>query len=210
MVVVHKALRRELSLLPGVVSAVAPGDRRRSARIERHARLVLTFLREYHDSEDRLLWPVLRSRAALSNLLIDTVEEQHRLIADLSVGCQPEFTSWSHTGDPGQRDRIVEGLSELERALLTSLDFEESNMLPAIHEHLSVQEWSELNKQAIGNAASGPRARLTLAGVVLEDATPPEGAWFMNVMPSPRRMLWHAIGGRWYVRYSRSIRRDIR
>jgi hypothetical protein len=32
----------------------------------------------------------------------------------------------------------------------------------------------------------------------------------MNVMPSPRRMLWHAIGDRWYVRYSRSIRRDIR
>jgi hypothetical protein len=83
-------------------------------------------------------------------------------------------------------------------------------MFPAIHEHLSVQEWSELNKQAIGKGASGPRPRLILAGVVLEDATPPEGAWFMNVMPSPRRMLWHAIGGRWYVRSSRSIRRDIR
>jgi len=66
------------------------------------------------------------------------VEEQRRLIADLSVDCQPEFTSWSHTGDPGQRDRIVEGLSELERALLTSLDFEESHMFSAIHEHLSV------------------------------------------------------------------------
>ena len=68
MAVVHKALRRELSMLPGVVIAVAAGDRRRSARIERHARLVLTFLREYHDSEDRLLRPVLRSRAALSDL----------------------------------------------------------------------------------------------------------------------------------------------
>jgi hypothetical protein len=85
-------------------------------------------------------------------------------------------------------DRIVEGLSELGRALLTSLDFEESKP----------------NKQAIGNGAPGPRARLILAGLVLE------GAWFMNVMPSARRMLWHAIGGRWYVRYSRSIRRDIR
>jgi hypothetical protein len=52
---VHKALRREVSLLTGVVGAVAAGDRRRSAMIERHARLVLTFLREYHDSEDRLL-----------------------------------------------------------------------------------------------------------------------------------------------------------
>jgi len=50
---------------------------------------VVTFLREYHDGEDRLLWPVLRSRAALSDLLIDSVEEQHRLIADLSVGSRP-------------------------------------------------------------------------------------------------------------------------
>jgi uncharacterized protein YbjQ (UPF0145 family) len=34
---VHKALRRELSLLPGIVGGVAAGDRRRSARIGRHA-----------------------------------------------------------------------------------------------------------------------------------------------------------------------------
>jgi hypothetical protein len=88
--------------------------------------------------------------------------------------------------------------------------FAPAGALPAIREHFSVREWSELNKQAIGNGASGPRARLILAGLVLEDAMPPESAWFMNVMPSPRRMLWHAIGGRWYVRYSRSIRRDIR
>jgi hemerythrin-like domain-containing protein len=210
MIVVHKALRREFSLLPGIVGAVAADDRRRSATIARHARLVLTFLREHYDSEDRLLWPVLRSRAPRSGPLIGIVEEQHRVIADLSVGCQPEFTSWSRTGDPDQRNRIVERLSELGRVLLSSLDFEESNMFSAIHEQLSVQEWSELNKQAIGNGASGPRARLILAGVLLEDATPLEGAWFMNMMPSPRRLLWHAIGDRWYVRYSRDIRRDIR
>ena len=210
MVVVHKALRRELSLLPGIVGAVAAGDRRRSARIGRHARLVLTFLREHHDSEDRLLWPVLRSRAPRSGLMVGIVEEQHRLIADLSVDCQPEFTSWSHTGDPDQRNRIVEELSELGRALLASLDFEESNMFPAIRQHFSVHEWSELQKQAIDNSASGPRARLILAGVALEDATPLEGAWFMKMMPSPRRLQWHAFGGRWYVRYARDIRRDVR
>jgi DNA-binding CsgD family transcriptional regulator len=59
---------------------------------------VLTFVREHHDSEDRLLWPGLRSRIPLSGLLIDTLEEQHHVIADFLVDCQPEFTSWSHTG----------------------------------------------------------------------------------------------------------------
>jgi hemerythrin-like domain-containing protein len=209
MVVVHKALRRELSLLPGVVGAVAAGDRRRSARVGRHARLVLTFLREYHDSEDRLLWPALRSRAPLSGLLIDTVEEQHRLIADLSVDCEPEFTSWSRTGDPGRRNRIVYRLAELVHALLRSLDLEEHDVLPAIPAHLSAQEWAELHRQAIDNGAAGLRAPLMLAGMVLEDATPREGAWLIKAMPSPRRVLWRLIGRRWYAGYSRDIRRYV-
>jgi hemerythrin-like domain-containing protein len=209
MVVVHKALRREFSLLPGVVGAVAAGDRRRSARIERHARLVLTFLREHHDSENRLLWPVLRSRASLTDLLIDAVEERHRLIADLAVDCQPEFRSWSHTGDPGRRNLIVDGLIELERVLVRSLDLEEREVLPSVHEHLSVQERAELHRRAIGSGASGLRAPLMLAGIMLEDATPREGAWFIHSMPSPRRLLWRVIGSRWYGAYSRDIRRDI-
>lgn len=99
-------------------------------------------------------------------------------------------------GDPNRRNRIVERLSDLGRALLTSLDFDESNMFPAIHEHLSAREWSELHEQAFGSGVGGPRARLILAGVVLEDGTPLEGAWFMNMMPPLRRLLWHAIGGR--------------
>jgi hemerythrin-like domain-containing protein len=209
MVVVHKALRRELSLLPGVVAAVAAGDRRRSARIGRHARLVLTFLREYHDGEDRLLWPALRRRVPLSGLLIDAVEEQHRLIADLSVDCQPEFTSWSRTGDPGRRNRIVDRLAELARVLLRSFELEERQVLPAIRGYLSAQEWTVLHRQAIDNGASGLRAPLILTGMVLEDATPCEGTWVIHAMPSPRRLLWRVIGRRWYAGYSRDIRRDI-
>ena len=68
-------------------------------------------------------------------------------------------------------------------------------MFPAMHEHLSVQEWSELNKQAIGNFASGPRARLILAGVVLEgvvhqgDAFPEAHAVARDRRPLVRQVL---------------------
>lgn len=44
---------------------------------------------------------------------------------------------------------------------------------------------AELHRQAISNGASGLRASLMLAGMVLEDATPREGAWFIHSMPSP-------------------------
>jgi hypothetical protein len=64
-----------------------------------------------------------------------------------------------------------------------------------MHEHLSVQEWSELNKQAIGNGASGPRARLILAGLVLEgvvhedDAFPEAHAVARDRRPLVRQVL---------------------
>ncbi|HEX3956835.1 MAG TPA: hypothetical protein VHZ03_09410 [Trebonia sp.] len=69
------------------------------------------------------------------------MEEQHHIIADLSVDRQPDLRP-GHTGDPGRRNRIVDGLAELGHVLLRSLDLEERDVLPAIHEHLSVQEWA--------------------------------------------------------------------
>ena len=68
-------------------------------------------------------------------------------------------------------------------------------MFPAIHEHLSVQEWSELNKQATGNGASGPRPRLNTgpSGARRRDATRRRVVHECDAFP--RRMLWHAIGG---------------
>ena len=63
MLVIHRALRRELHLLPDVIEAVAAHDIRRAATVVEHALLVLTFLHEHHDAEDRLLWPLLRERS---------------------------------------------------------------------------------------------------------------------------------------------------
>ncbi len=72
-----------------------------------------------------------------------------------------------------------------------------------------MRAWAELHGQAISNGASGFRAPLMVVGMVLEDATPREGAWFMITLPSSRRLLWRAIGSRWCAGYSRHIRRNI-
>lgn len=71
-------------------------------------------------------------------------------------------------GDPRPENRIFDELAKLERVLLANLDLEERDVLPSIHGHLSVQEWAERHGQAIGNGASGLRAPLMLAGMVLE------------------------------------------
>src|SRR5689334_20924962 len=64
MVVVHKAFRRELRLIPELVRAVPAGDTTRAAVVAGHARLVLQGLHLHHTGEDELLWPKLLQRDA--------------------------------------------------------------------------------------------------------------------------------------------------
>jgi len=66
------------------------------------------------------------------------MEEQHRLIAELAVGNQ-----------------IVVRLEQLKLALLKSLDLEERDLLPAVCEYISVQEWSDLHRHTMSNWTSG-------------------------------------------------------
>ena len=62
MVIVHRAFRRELAVIPRLVRAVPAGDTRRAAVVARHARLVLQGLHLHHTGEDELLWPKLLER----------------------------------------------------------------------------------------------------------------------------------------------------
>ena len=63
MVIVHRAFRRELAVIPRLVRAVPAGDTRRAAVVARHARLVLQGLHLHHTGEDELLWPKLLERS---------------------------------------------------------------------------------------------------------------------------------------------------
>src|SRR4051812_46582071 len=81
MLVIHRALRRELALLPGLVAAVRPGDTARAGLLGRHLALVLHMLHDHHEAEDDLLWPVLEARAPLADDLVATMTAQHATVA---------------------------------------------------------------------------------------------------------------------------------
>jgi hemerythrin-like domain-containing protein len=206
MVVIHQALRREFTLLPALVAAVPDNDTGRARTVSEHLTLVLGFLHDHHEAEDELIWPLLRQRVPMNNDLIDTIEKQHRTVADAIHAIQASLPAWSAHAAAADRDRIAETLRVLDTALTEHLDLEEQQILPLIHQHLTVPEWLAPQHYAAQHGPKSLSGKLTVAGLVLEDASPPQRAWFMSMLPPPARVLWRLVGARRYTAHVRQIR----
>ena len=63
MFAVHTMFRREFGLMPGLVRAVAPGDKQRTMLVADHVALVSKVLDLHHSGEDKHIWPRLRERS---------------------------------------------------------------------------------------------------------------------------------------------------
>ncbi len=204
MVVVHRAFRRELRLIPELVRGVAPGDTARAAVLAEHARMVLTGLHLHHTGEDVLLWPKLLDRAAPHAELVRRMEEQHARIHDAIEGIGPPLTRWEAEARPAVAEEVAAALDELRPALTEHLDDEEREILPLAARHLTQAEWSELGQHGMKDMK---RKELPIMfGAVLEECSPEERAQMLRVVPPPVRLLLRTVFARRYRRYIRRVR----
>ncbi|MEH0934679.1 hemerythrin domain-containing protein [Micromonospora psammae] len=206
MIVIHKALRREFRLLPGIVAGVRAGDRSRAAFVAAHARLQLMFLHAHHDSEDRLIWPILAQRTTVTEDILDVMQRQHHAVDELVTEVRPLLADWTRRADAPTQQRIIAVLETLHTALEEHLDVEETTVLPLIQRHLTVAEWTATVKDAEKHLPKNPRSGLLLAGAVLEDSTPAERRWFLNELPGPARLMWRLLGDTLYRSHLRRTR----
>jgi hemerythrin-like domain-containing protein len=206
MVVIHRVFRREFALLPTVVSAVPEGDTAAAGRSATHAGTLFAMLSEHHESEDQFLWPLLHQRVPLERTLIDTMEAQHAGVTDLLATVEGGMRTWASSADAVSRDRLATDLTLLRDVLDEHLDLEEKEVLPIIHDVLTVPEWEAPQRHAEEAMLTGFRPRMMLAGMVLEDATPAEQTWFLGQLPRPARLVWRLVGTRMYGAYTREIR----
>ncbi|MEU8377688.1 hemerythrin domain-containing protein [Streptosporangium sp. NPDC048865] len=206
MKVIHRAMRREFAQLPELIAAVPAGDVARARLLGDHLSLVLVMLHEHHEAEDELLWPVLTERVPLEKELIEVMRQQHDVIARAVAVVEAESPTWTVNASPTARDRVAGALRDLGPSLTEHLDLEESAVLPLIHEHLTVPEWLAPQEHAMKHGPKSLTGKLTMAGMVLEDATPRERAWFLSEMPAPARFLWRVLGVRRYETHVRAVR----
>ncbi|WP_165956579.1 hemerythrin domain-containing protein [Kribbella antibiotica] len=208
MKVIHRAMRREFAQLPELIAVVPAGDTARARLLGDHLALMLGMLHEHHEAEDELLWPLLVERVPLQQALINLMEQQHEAVAQAIGVIEAELPRWTADANLASRDSLTGSLRDLEAALVEHLDLEETEVLPLIHDHLTVLEWEAPKRHAMKNGPKSLTSKLTMAGIVLEDATPREQAWFLNEMPPPARLLWRAFGARRYQAYKQSVRAE--
>ena len=205
MKVIHRALRREYAHLPALVTAVPAGDTARARLVGAHLSLVLGMLHEHHEAEDELIWPVLLPRIAPESDLIATMEKQHHAIADAVEAISAGLPTWTAHVDATARDHLAAALRDVDAALTEHLDLEESRVLPLVHEHLTVPEWLAPQKHAMQHGPKSLSSKLTLVGLILQDATERERGWFLGEMPAPARLLWRFKGARQFEAYRRAL-----
>jgi len=132
--VVHDTHRRATSLLAGAAaSRDAPPDAVAALRD-----VVVAMLRHHHESEDRDLWPMLAGRSpSLGNPLHALTLEHDRL--------------------DGALDRLAADISpaataEVRDLVHVHLDHEEPILLPALHAHLTDEEWAAFSQRTVASA----------------------------------------------------------
>jgi hypothetical protein len=76
-----------------------------------------------------------------------------------------------------------------------------ATLLPLAAEHITEKEWASLGDHLVANTP-----KLTLFGLVLEDANPAERATLLSALPAPVRDIWHVIGRPRYARHISRVR----
>ncbi|MBC9713940.1 hemerythrin domain-containing protein [Streptomyces sp. TRM66268-LWL] len=204
MEIVHRAFRRESRLFIELVAAVAPGDTARAKVIADHFRIYRLGLKNHHEGEDELLWPLLLARVDLQADIVLRMEDQHERVSATLARLDTLVPQWEAGAGADERDALVAALADHRAVLLEHLDDEEAELLPLAADHLSEQEWAALGDHMV---ASTPKLTLlTLFGLVLEDANPEERATLLSVLPAPVRGVWRVIGRPRFVRHIRRVR----
>lgn len=204
MVSIHRVFRRELALAVPGIRAVPDGDQKRSGVLADHVALVAAGLHTHHTHEDHMLWEVLEQRIPDElEPLVDLMEEQHAVVADLGGRLGSLLETWRHTASATDRDALADVLDRLVAAMCEHLDDEESRVLPLMARHLTQDEWDAFARA--GHESTEKRFALVMLGMMLYEGDPDTMAAELSSAPAPARLIGPPMARRAYRRYARRV-----
>lgn len=204
MYAVHDVFRREITLEPGLVRAVAAGDVARAETIARHIELVHGMLHHHHGTEDKHVWPKLHERGTDDvDRIVDVMESQHQQVDRLNTDINVALTAWRDSADPELGASLADTLTELSRVLREHLTLEEVEVLPLITKYLTAGEWNE----AVSDAASttDPTDLALMFGLVIYEGDPAVVDEIVGNLPEDVRPVIRDIASAAFAEHSQRI-----
>jgi Hemerythrin HHE cation binding domain len=178
MFTIHDAFRRDLMEISRV-AALADRGGREHLQSQLGWELFKKFLLVHHQTEDDVMWPVLRTHLKDDphRAVVDALQAEHSAI-------EPCFTAIDsapgYQGEPGSP--LVDYVGELASKLTAHLAHEESDGLALIDEFLTPEEWQTFAREhgrRLVNDAS------TYVPWLLDEARPDAIERFLSTIPPP-------------------------
>jgi iron-sulfur cluster repair protein YtfE (RIC family) len=191
MLAVHAVFRDTLAAAPALIDGASDGDSARAALVANYYDNVLRFLEVHHDSEEQLVFPLLRQRCPADGAVIDQMEADHAEMLKLLEVAQQAVAAWG-SGDGDGATSTRDALEALRTQLIAHLDREEALLLPLCGPNLSAEEWGALPGHGFAHFR-GDKVWLVL-GLIRERMTEEQRAAMLEHMPPPARDMWTGFG----------------
>jgi hemerythrin-like domain-containing protein len=216
MFAVHTAFRREFGLMADLVRAVPDADTQRGTVVADHVLLMTNLLTQHHTGEDKYIWPLLRERSPDDDYvwLVDTMEEQHKVIHVCLHGIQDAASEWRASASAETREALVGEIDQFVSVIAEHLALEEERVVPLIERHLSDAEYSLAAQDA---GVHIPPDKLPLMfGMVMYEGDPEVIDAIVAHMPPEVQPVIKDIGSQAYAAYAAELygsstpRRNVR
>jgi hemerythrin-like domain-containing protein len=204
MTTIHTAFRRELRLAPDLIRSVEPGDRLRAGMVGVHLDLMDRFLHHHHTVEDELLWPRLLERVPAEIApIVELMEAQHHVVADLLERTAPLRASWRRSTDPTDAGRLAAVYTRLHTALVEHMDAEQEHVMPLVEACITQKEWAALGKAAQRGTPLKDAPRIL--GMMAYDGDPGVIEEMLGAVPAPMRGIVLKTGRRAYAKHAMRV-----
>jgi hemerythrin-like domain-containing protein len=148
MFAAHTMFRREFGLMPGLVRAVTPGDKRRATLVADHIALVSGALSQHHVGEDRHIWPRLRERCPEECAsIVDIMEDQHHAIHTCLLQVSKALRPWRDSASARAGGTLAGAIDRLIPVITEHLALEEERVVPLIVKYITDAEYATLAQE---------------------------------------------------------------
>lgn len=182
---VHLALRGGADAMASVAATIQPGNRPRVSALVRYWAGYSAELHQHHTTEDDLIFPALIARVPVAAELIERTDAEHGQLDALVARCNHALAALA---DGVRSADLAASFAGLAAHMATHLDFEDDDVLPLFERHFTVEEYTELEQQAMADLDM--RQALFAVPFILHWATPALRADVLGSAPLPLRAVY--------------------
>ena len=195
-VIIHSAIRRDLSRFDAALSAFPAGSRTRADQLAGAWKNFSLQLHDHHRDEETIFWPLLEPFVTTPTLLGELEAEHARMVTALDVA---DSAMRAFEADPSAVNAATahDAVAALDGVIRVHLDHEERDLEPVSVAQEGTPQMKTATK-AVRKAHKGNAG--TFFAWLLDGAGPDDKAGLHRQIPAPVLFVVARVGGRDYVR----------